>query len=309
MGIMYNDEILGISCILSENRMTRPNHFKKASSCPFCPENDGDIEIEICSHTTTEGDRIRIVNNKYPACSTHDGVYGIHDVIIETDQHNKKPWDFSKSHWEELFKVIQDRWIELSKDPRIHFIQVFKNEGVQAGASINHPHAQIIALEEIPYTMDSHYKKVEMYYKETGKCRICEEMNKNIILENEGWMLNIPEGLCFPYETWLVPKVHTSHLGELTPESIKYLGDLMHQVMELYHEMLKDVSYNLCFMSSPPNKEGSYHFFIKILPRTGEFAGFELATGCMINVGGPSTLRQLMEKTLGNMKGDYKSNE
>lgn len=304
-GMMYNDEVLGISSILSENRRTRPNQFLGASLCPFCLENASEIEIVRNAIVTEEGDKIQIVNNKYPACSEEGIVYGIHDVIIETQDHHKKPEHFTKVHWKVLLQVIRDRWITLSKMPRIHFVQVFKNEGERAGASIGHPHSQIIALEEVPCTIEEHYKKMEAYFRKTDKCRICQEIeDKDLsVLEQDGWQLCVPEGASVPYETWIIPKKHISNIGQMDEADLEALAYITEQAIKMNRQMLGEISYNMCFMNGRYEQDEHYHFFIKILPRTGQFAGFELATGCTINVVNPKTQKDIMKKYLLDLKG------
>lgn len=303
--MMYNDEVLGISSILSENRRTRPNQFLGASPCPFCPENALEIEVVRKALVTKEGDKIQIVNNKYPACSTEGTVYGIHDVIIETQEHHKKPEHFTKKHWKDLLQLIKERWIELSHMPRIHFIQVFKNEGEGAGASINHPHSQIIALEEVPCTIEGHYKKIEAYFKQTGKCRICQEIEDKTcsVLKQEGWQLCVPEGASVPYETWIVPENHIANMGQIDEANIEALAYIIEQAIKMNRHLLGEISYNICFMSGRYAQDEHYHFFIKILPRTGQFAGFELATGCTINVVDSKTQKEVMRKYLLDLRG------
>ncbi|MEF9959675.1 MAG: DUF4931 domain-containing protein [Niameybacter sp.] len=304
--MIYNDDVLSISSILSENRQTRPNHFLKASLCPFCLEHADQIETVQKEAMTKEGDHIRIVKNKYPACDEKGMVYGIHDVIIETDDHQKKPWQYGIGHWETLLWVMQERWLDLAAHPRIHFIQIFKNEGERAGASISHAHSQIIALEEVPCTIETHYKKVEDYGHKLEKCRLCEEVASGIwrIFTEEGWEIAVPEGMALPDETWIMPQKHINHIGELTKQDRLALAKLIHTVLNVYHKWLGDISYNLCIMGGRPKSDTHYHFFVKLLPRTGNFAGFELATGCTINMVSAKTQRAMMHKMILDLEGE-----
>ena len=89
--MFYENEALGTSTIIAENRQKRPNKVKGESMCPFCKQNESAIEQIFMETFTSDEDHIRIVNNKYPVCHKQGDLYGIHDVVIETLYHDKKP--------------------------------------------------------------------------------------------------------------------------------------------------------------------------------------------------------------------------
>lgn len=301
--MLYENEALGISTIIAENRQKRPNKVKGESMCPFCKQNESAIEQVVMETFTSDEDHIRIVNNKYPVCHKRRDLYGIHDVVIETLYHDRKPHSFSKSHWYDLIKLIQLRWLEISQDERIQFIQVFKNEGEKAGASIMHSHWQIIALEETLLTMKRHYESVREQYEKEG-CWLCKQQDSSWldIIKTSKWRLTVPEGARAPYESWIVPNIHFANLGQITDDALKELALLLSDTLKLYERMLPEVSYNICVMSGKPKGDQSYHFYISLLPRTGNFAGFELATGCYINILSPKGLVDKMKELVEEIK-------
>lgn len=305
MTMLSENEALGISSIISENRQKRPQQVKSEGTCPFCIQNKAAIEQVFMEKITSDGEHIRIVNNKYPICSTEGPVCGKHDVVIETLHHHKKPHAFSKAHWRELLKLIQRRWQELAGDSHVNFIQVFKNEGERAGASIMHPHWQIVALEEVPLTMLRHYESVKNIY-ETRGCALCKSLKDEVfgIIQTDTWQLVVPKSARVPYETWIIPYRHISTFGELKTLEVEELADLLRDTLRLYEQMLPAVSYNICVMSGRPTRDKSYHVYISILPRTGNFAGFELATGCYINILNPQQQVDKMKEALEHLRGN-----
>lgn len=305
MTLLYNDLALGRSSIISENRQRRPNQVRGEDSCPFCIHNKSDIEKILMETHTPDGEYIRIVNNKYPVCHIEGPLYGMHDVVIETADHKKRPYNYSKAHWYSLIKLMQERWKVLETNPRIKFIQIFKNEGEEAGASIRHAHWQIIALEEVPYTMSRHYSGVEEAYH-VGGCSLCktEENDPFCIMENKMWRLIVPKGAGLPYESWIIPKKHISHFGQIEENDMEELSLVLRETLQLYECILPNLSYNVCVMSGRPHADDTYHFYIKVLPRTGNFAGFELATGCYINVLNPQKQAAIMQESLKRLRGN-----
>lgn len=307
MSKMYHDNGLGYSCILSTNREDRPFINEKTEACPFCPGHETLLEkIWLEFKEEDQCFDVRIVNNKYAVCYKDTELYGIHDVVIDTPKHEENPKDFSIKQWQKILQAIWQRWHEIEKDERINFIQIFKNYGRIAGASILHSHWQIVALEEIPLTVINQYKSFENKHKEEGKCPICEKVkclsNEYKILENAQWIAFAPEASQLPHETWIVPKRHLHHYGETTQESREALGEVLRTLLKGIDDILEQVAYNICFIGG--KIQGDYHFFIKILPRVGNWAGFELATSCFINTVDPLRYVQRLKEALANVRSD-----
>lgn len=282
MSYLYNEQVLGTSCIISENRKDKP-YISTAgtTSCPFCEGNEAMLEHIWLEKSLENGDKIRVINNKYPVVS--EGLKGIHDVIVDTLSHDKCIEDLYLKHWVSLLEVLHTRWNQVAACEAIQCIQVFKNYGKHAGASISHLHWQLIALEDTPMTLHNHYEAVA---KKKG-CILCDHLKRNQlgieITDNEHWESIAPYGACFSHETWIILKEHRSHFGDLNDEMVKSLGEMMYIMAQAYKALLPDAHYNICIMSGRPNKDEQYHLYLKILPRIGRIAGFELATGCYIN--------------------------
>ncbi|MGL5675705.1 MAG: galactose-1-phosphate uridylyltransferase [Cellulosilyticaceae bacterium] len=282
MSYLYNEPILAASSIVAPKRTARPSVDKEAKDqCPFCKENAHMLEhLWLEKHTEAE-DRIRIVNNKYPI--TGEDLKGAHDVVIDTLKHNRHIATFGEGHWYDLLEIMQKRYRMLAKENEC--IQIFKNNGQKAGASIAHSHWQIVALAQIPYTLMQHYEKLEEASRKTG-CYLCHQMVMQtlgeVILESDRWWVIAPYVSGFPHETWLLPKRHFGDLAAMTDDEMRSLGQLMMQVTKAYQHILPDGHYNICMMNGKVQGDEYYHFYIRFLPRIGQIAGFELATGCFI---------------------------
>lgn len=272
--------IFNQSTLIAPKRKNRPMiHKTDTNYCPFCSENMDLLEEIVAEEWHDKQLIARIVTNKYPIVNSK--IQGLHDVIIDTDSHTKHPKDFSLLHWEKLLIAIQHRWQQIMKNPHIQFIQVFKNYGLCAGASISHSHWQIIALEELPYSVYEKYKD----FNKVPYCYFCNAMHHKegyLIWENEFleiWAPPIPQ---FIYEVWLIPKKHHQHYGELSKEELKSLGMFLKYLLESYEQLSPNYDFNICMMSGAIKGEVKYHFYIKLVMRIGHIAGFEIATGCNI---------------------------
>lgn len=301
MSKLYYDKFFDHSCIVSKNRKERPHIEDDVSTCPFCMGNESYIENIWVEEKDDKGNfLVRIINNKYPICSKVGELYGIHDVVIDTPDHFENPEDFSIDHWYKILLCIKKRCQTILLDENIKFVQVFKNYGKRAGASIKHSHWQIVALSEIPYTMIKHY---DSYNKNSTKtCYICDQIENAkesyIIYENDHWVNIVPKISNYQQETWLVPKKHKRNYQQLEDRELISLASLFKSILTAYSTLIPDMHYNICFISAPKDQNIDYHFLIKIIPRCTTIAGFEIATGCYINVVEPADYAQDLRKLL-----------
>ncbi|MGL6174264.1 MAG: galactose-1-phosphate uridylyltransferase [Cellulosilyticaceae bacterium] len=303
--MIFNECSWNRSCIVANGREKRPFIGEEKKQCPFCKENKWMIEKVWLAYQDDKNldIDIRVVNNKYPVCNQSEELYGIHDVVIDTPRHNANPKDYSKEHWKAILIILQERWKMIKQDERIRFIQVFKNFGERAGASINHSHWQIISLEEPPITMNREYEK------SSRQCIVCEwlkQLNKeNIIYENEEWFIIAPNTPQMIYETWVVPKKHISNYEQVNSEMIESLSGIFQKIIGAYNQLNPEVHYNICWMSEKINIENQYHFYIKIIPREGNFGGYELATGCSITTISPRDYGEILKKQIEEIENNF----
>lgn len=300
--MIYEDQYLVKNCIIAENRQHRPSIGETVHSCPFCVGHEKDIEKVWIEVKEEKEFLVKIINNKYPICGYDQEPYGIHDVVIDTPRHLEAPKDFSKEHWMILLETMQKRWFQIVEDPKIKFIQIFKNYGKEAGASIRHSHWQIVALDQIPYPMLYQYTQYNTFEEPTKGCYICHTLQTleedYLIEENDRWVAIAPRTSEFAHETWLLPKIHRKGYGDLCLEEIQWAGIMLKRLLEAYEGIKPGLAFNICFMSGGIRNTLDYHFYIKIIPRLANWAGFELATHCYINTIHPKAHVQLMRGLL-----------
>ena len=173
---LRKDPITGRWIIISTERGRRPTSFKtseqpliKEGFCPLCPGNEDKTPPEVYSlrpngsKPNSPGWTLRVVPNKFPALviegslNKHgEGMYdrmngiGAHEVIIETPDHGVSISQLSSKAFEDVLWAFRERIVDLKKDERFRYILIFKNHGVEAGASLAHSHSQLIALPIIP---------------------------------------------------------------------------------------------------------------------------------------------------------------
>ncbi|HEV8663511.1 MAG TPA: DUF4931 domain-containing protein, partial [Candidatus Methylomirabilis sp.] len=172
---LRKDPVTSRWVIISTERGKRPSDFsaeaprRRSGFCPFCPGNEDKTPPEILAYRPNGGPpnsagwNLRVVANKFPALQIEgelnrqgEGIYdkmsglGAHEVIIETPEHEATLATLPEQRVEDVLWAFRDRIVDLKKDPRFQYILVFKNHGEAAGASLEHPHCQLIATPIIP---------------------------------------------------------------------------------------------------------------------------------------------------------------
>ena len=272
-------------------RAKRPHSFHKPQEksvpkqyCPFCVEN---VAMTPGVIYATENDEIRIIPNKYPFLDKDEIDFGVHDVLVDTKEHEERMSDFSDERMFKLMQVIKMRFAELESDKRIKYVQVFKNQGREAGASQSHSHWQITALNVVPLKMEHLIGVLRNYYYEHNrKCYFCSmEFGERVVEENDHFVSYLPADGKFAYGMDILPKRHISTLDDFTEEELKAFGVILRNSVKRLVTLLDGISYNVCLYSAPisGDNEEHFHFYAQIIPRIGHMAGFEFSTGCYIN--------------------------
>jgi len=310
---MRKDPVSDRWVIIAQDRALRPGAGKKVvaqkSNDDHCPFEPGMEQETPGSRLVYEKDgrwTLRVVDNKYPALSVQEpfaektrGVYvssqgyGYHEVVIESPDHEEKIWSMKPKKLDEIITAYIQRSIEISCDKNIKYIQIFKNYGRQAGATIDHPHSQIVATPTVPVSTSYELKGAERYYKDNKKCVFCdiltqeESEGERIIFQNPGFIAFEPFASRFPYETWIMPRNHSDSFLCLRDDgqSVRNLSYALKGSFELLYRLLGDFPFNLVLHTSPFCSETQryYHWYFEIIPRLYNLAGFEWGTGYNIN--------------------------
>ncbi len=274
----------------------RPVKRKKRHSCPFCPGNEHLTPPEILRVPAGKNWRIRVFPNKFQAVAYTGTIkesvqkffnsktaFGRHEVIVETPKHGQMLCDLTVERIEELLEVYINRIEALRRTKNIMDVYLFKNWGEKAGASLEHSHTQVLALNKV-----SERKKKELnafkQLSKNGKCPYCEliekeRKTKRFIFENNSIAVIAPFASKWPFEVMLLPKRHIKRLSELKPEELFDLAFVLKKSLLLLKE--KNASFN--FFLQETVSRNDFHCYFRILPRISTRGGFEEQTGCIIN--------------------------
>ena len=310
--------------VIAPGRARRPDDFirpksvpaKKRGKCPFCLGTKG-YKSDQKLHTDSES--IYVIKNSFPAFYDHtvtarsyypeEGFYrerqsvGDHEVVIIKD-HNQKLTTFSKTLTSEMFSVIIERYNEIKKDDQVFSITPIYNHGPEAGASIEHPHAQIFASGIIANTVNREIDGAERYFSINGVCVFCDiikhekKEKTRLIYENDQFLAFSPFASRYPFEAWVIPKRHQSQFEKSTKNEIDELADAAMEILYKMEEILPGLSLNLFIRTLPTTMDECdfYHWYLEIAPRLTLFGGFELGSGVIINIIPPEKAAEYLRK-------------
>ncbi len=274
---------------LSESRSSRPQFFEKpqfapaksAEHCPFCPENMHMTPND--SYRSPDGS-IRAIPNLYPAVVPEcpEG-FGYHEVLIDTIRHDQQLHEYTPEKIASVLSALKDRYNYFQMKENVKHVQVFKNNGPDAGASIEHSHWQIVTLPFVPYRQQTIFDSAADY----NGCYICtlrEQHPSLTVFENEGSFSVVPYAPLYSCTVNIVPIRHAASIGELDEADLAALAENLWVNLRALFAIKPNSNYNICFnCKATPELRDGFHFFIQIIPRLNNFAGFEISTGCYIN--------------------------
>lgn len=315
---LRKDPIVGRWVIIATERAKRP-FLPRAEPpapplpgtlCPFCEGNEDKTPGEILAYrdrqtaANDKGWRVRVVPNKYPALQVEgdlrkrgDGIYdhmngvGAHEVIIESPRHVESLTDLDEENIREMLWVYRDRLVDLKKDSRLLYGMLFKNVGAAAGASLEHTHSQLIVTPIVPINVIEEMEGAKAFHQYRGRCIYCDIIQQEqtagsrIVLESPHFLAVCPYAARFPFETWIIPKLHASHYENIHKQEVDDLAYSLRTVLRKIEQALDRPPYNYIIHTGPWDAQAlpHYHWHLEIIPRLTKVAGFEWGTGFYIN--------------------------
>lgn len=286
------DPVEKYTVVIAPERNKRPKDIWENSNiisaeCPFCPGNEEMTPPDSFSlKNNLEKWTIRTFPNKYPAfIDSSKAVSGTQEIIVESVNHNLNMGEYSQRHLTDILCTYKNRIISLKKKADIKYIVVFKNHGASAGASLFHPHSQIVGLGFVPAKIIEKTKALKSIFHKNSECYYCGlAKSSNTVYENNSFVSFIPETARFSYECWIIPKRHQTFYEETTPVQLEHLADVILKLLKSINGLLDFPALNLIINTGYGKKtKPFFHWNIQLVPRTTQLAGFEMATGFYIN--------------------------
>jgi UDPglucose--hexose-1-phosphate uridylyltransferase len=261
---------------------------------------------------------IRVIPNLYPAFSPPQtelnpkqitktnnlvSAVGHHEVLIESPAHDEGPANAAIPQVVRVVNGYLDRLRELSTRPYVRYVSIFRNHGLEAGASLSHAHSQIIATPFIPKTVKDEIEASRKFWQANKKCAFCDIIEKEragprFVLENPHFLVFTPYASVNPMEFWVFPKKHETSLLEISQSELKAFAVTLKTCLVGLKNLVNDPPYNYGFhLSTDKETRDYYHWHLEVYPKLAIWAGFEKSTGVYINTMTPETAAESLRNT------------
>ncbi len=338
---LRKDYLLNRWVVIATERGRRPTDFAKkerektkASICPMCPGNEHMTPPAVLLYLKSgksinktydkndhlhKGWYVRCIPNLFPAFMPPEDrmsqteilkgndmalAVGHHEVLIESPSHHEHPADARISQLVHVVNAYIDRLRELSAKPYVRYVSIFRNHGLEAGASLSHAHSQIITTPFLPRTVKEEMEASSEFWIQNRKCVFCDIIEKEhdgprFIFENSLFMVFAPYASTNPLEFWIVPKKHESTVLGLSQGEVKAFAETLKASLKGLKELANDPPYNYGFhLAAGKDAHNHYHWHLEVYPKLAIWAGFEKSTGMYINTVTPEAAAESLRKTI-----------
>ena len=325
---LRRDVVSGDWVVIAPKRGKRPHDFVEKSSsrkrspkgtCPFeDPQKSGNsAPLLLYPKNKPEEWTVQIIKNKYPAFE-HDGLkcvapvkeglyevapgVGYHHLLILRD-HDTPVGHLTKKRAGEMLQALQEHYNELAMDECVEYVSLFHNWGPKAGASVYHPHLQMMAIPIIPRDVASSLRGSKRYHAKKGGCVHCAilewetRQKKRILYKSNRVIAFTPFISRDPFEFRIFPRKHNPYFEDEKQEVLEEVADVLRKLLRKTETKLGDPDLNFFIHSAPvknKKKYGYYHWHIEVLPKFSISAGFELGTGIEVTVVDPDEAAKML---------------
>lgn len=303
-----HDAIHDRRVIIAAERAARPYTAQAASiarsgpdSCPFCPGHEHETPPETYrtgpGEPETPGWRVRVVPNLYPIVgdepSTGDAT-GAHEVVILSPDHDRDLGGLDDDGAVEFLTVMRDR-------TRVHlaagraFVSVFVNSGRGAGASIEHPHGQLVAPDA---SADAVVAMTERFTADLVAAEIAAARRSDLLVVDGPAPAWCPPASWSPYQLRIAHRSTRARFDEATDAEIAVVARATRDAVAAVDRALPGAPYNVVIHSAPPGvTPREMHWHVEVVPRTSVIAGFELGSGVFANAVAPEQAARVLRGT------------
>jgi UDPglucose--hexose-1-phosphate uridylyltransferase len=270
----------------------RPAHDP---GCILCPGNEGALPgiVEALPAAEGGGWQTRAVPNKFPIMDDSgagDGaLHGRHEVIVESPRHDAAFATMPVAARARVLEAYRRRFAALMALPETRAVVLFRNDGEGAGASLQHAHAQVASLSEVPPAIARREGRMTRHLDEHGRCLVCDAIaderadGRRLVAQTDGFVAFVPFAARRDCECWIAPAAHAPRFDATGEAALADLALLLGDVLRRVADCTGAAPWNLVLHA--PSRDlaaKAAHWWLQILPRPGPTGGFEAATALQI---------------------------
>jgi UDPglucose--hexose-1-phosphate uridylyltransferase len=306
--LLHHDARTGRAVFVAPGRDERPTDAELAAGCgvadaagwcPFCAGNESLTPPDVvrAPADTSAAWQARIIPNRYPFVAaanpandsgTPRPAHGVHEVVIESPRHDTLVTAIDPAGWRASWALVQGRLAELARRDDLAWGTVFKNSGPRAGASLEHVHSQLVAVDFVPPAVAAEFAAAARQADPFATLLAEAAAERRIVTEADGLVALAPAAQRQPGEIWVVPADREPHFHGVPPSRAAALADLTRDLVGRLARILPGADFNWWLheaawrATAAPLATDRWHWHLEIVPRVNQLAGFELGTGCHI---------------------------
>jgi len=323
---LRKDPISGRWVIIGTERVRRPSDFRaprhppRGDSCLLCAGRENETPTELLSYRDGAGGpwRVRVVPSKFPALRVEGeldrrghGLYdvmngiGAHEMIVESPHHHDTLATLPPGHVEDVIRAWHDRMVDLKRDQRFRSITIFQSHGADAGATVDHAHAQLLATPTPPQRLGDELHHARTYHDYRERCLFCDVLHQEtdertrVVVETEHMVAFAPYAARFPFEVWILPRRHVPTFENAGPTEHRDLARTLRTVLRKLDHALGDPPWTLVLHSAPFNEAESawFHWHLEVTPRVRFTTALGWAGGFHVNPMPPEDAARFLRDT------------
>ena len=317
---LHHDPLTARTVFVAPGRAQRPNELEGATiRCPFCAGNESLTPPAVlqAARSPAEPWQARIVPNRFPIVSgtaadspgevgevgevietaTPRPATGVHEVVIESPAHVRSILAIDPADWRDVWELCRERLATLADQNGLAWATVFKNSGVRAGASLEHVHSQLVALDFVPPAILAELAVAGRTADPFGDLLRLAAAEDRIVEQAGDLVALVPPAPRQPFETWILPLTAERYFHATTSDRVAALAALTQSLIGRLDRLLPKADYNW-WLHQPPSAHAAathlggpvparWHWHLEIMPRINGLAGFELGAGCHITTATP----------------------
>lgn len=308
MSELREDVLTGRLVLVAPGRAARPHTVAReepsgpSANCPFCAGHEHETPPEV--YRTGEGDpdtpgwRVRVVPNLYPIVGPHaaPGATGAHEVVVLSPAHDHSFAQLSEREALEVMTVLRAR-ARLHADAGRRHVQVLVNSGRAAGASIAHPHAQLLALDVVPPAVadaEARFESTDALHADLD-----DAVARDLVVLDGAAPAWCPWASASPAAVRIAVRDAGPHFERATDEQLDAVTRTLQRVLGALAVELGDPPYNVVVHTGPAGTAARWsRWYVEVVPRVTFVAGFELGTGIFVNSASPEASAEQLRSAL-----------
>ncbi len=223
--------------------------------------------------------------------------YGSHEVIVNSPFHLASLAELEEQSLAAAVAAWRSRMRAHSDSA---YVQLILNQGPDSGASLEHSHAQLGAMEFVPPSVARERERVGAYRERTAGASLLGEIlreevrrGERLVAIDEEVALICPWASRHPYEMRLVPRRPVARFEE-DEGGAAMLGRAIRALTQLFGNPCQ---LNLWVRTAPRGVE-HFHWHLDLIPRLEPASAFEMATGVDINIVSPETAAETLRDAI-----------